>query len=154
MEEFVIRQMTEADIKAVVGIEQDSFSIPWSETSFLNEILNPHSNSKVAVIGEKIAGYVCASLIADEGHILNLSVHPDFRRKGIAKALVQETIVELREDGCRILYLEVRASNDAASRLYQGFGFRIFSMRKAYYTDPVEDAVIMYAQLNALKTNV
>ncbi len=143
MNDLIIRQMKEEDIPTVVEIEKISFTTPWSETSFHNEIYNPRSTARCAIMGQRLAGFVCASQVADEGHILDLAVHPDFRRKGIAKALVQNIIEELRENACRFLYLEVRASNDIARKFYEGIGFRVVGTRKSYYLKPEEDAIIL-----------
>ena len=147
MEGLTIRTMQESDLPSVVAIERLSFSTPWSETLFFNEIYKQRSIPKVAVIGDRIAGYICANHVADEGHILNLAVHPDFGRRGIANTLVENILEELKENACRFLYLEVRASNNAARKLYEGFGFSVVGTRKGYYTEPKEDAVIMMLRL-------
>jgi ribosomal-protein-alanine N-acetyltransferase len=135
--------MCETDIAEVLKIENMSFSTPWSEASFLNEIYKPYSLSKVAVIGDKIIGYICANRVIDECHILNLAVHPYFRRQGIAKTLVKEVQNELKENKCTYIYLEVRTSNSGARKFYEHLGFRVIGMRKNYYIMPMEDAVIM-----------
>ncbi|MBT9536695.1 MAG: ribosomal protein S18-alanine N-acetyltransferase [Nitrospirae bacterium] len=147
MEGLTIRAMRESDLPSVVAIERLSFSTPWSEILFFNEIYKQRSIPKVAVIGDRIAGYICANHVADEGHILNLAVHPDFGRRGIANTLVENILEELKENACRFLYLEVRASNNAARKLYEGFGFSVVGTRKGYYTEPKEDAVIMMLRL-------
>ena len=139
--------MQESDLPSVVAIERLSFSTPWSEILFFNEIYKQRSIPKVAVIGDRIAGYICANHVADEGHILNLAVHPDFGRRGIANTLVENILEELKENACRFLYLEVRASNNAARKLYEGFGFSVVGTRKEYYAEPKEDAVIMMLRL-------
>lgn len=143
MNDLIIRQMKEEDIPLVVEIEKISFTTPWSETSFYNEIYNPRSTVRSAIVGQRLAGFICASQVADEGHILDLAVHPDFRRKGIAKVLVKTIIEELKENACRFLYLEVRASNDIARKFYEGIGFRVVGTRKRYYLKPEEDAIIL-----------
>ncbi|MCL5023912.1 MAG: ribosomal protein S18-alanine N-acetyltransferase [Nitrospirae bacterium] len=147
MSGILIRHMTEQDIASVVAIEKASFSLPWSETSFRNELYKPRSMPRVAVEEAVVAGYVCAQTAADEGHILNLAVHPDYRRRGIAAALVAHVIAEFKERGCRFVYLEVRASNHAAKRLYEGFGFTLVGTRKSYYVVPTEDAAIMMLEI-------
>ena len=144
---LTIRTMRESDLPSVVAIERLSFSTPWSEILFFNEIYKQRSIPKVAVIGDRIAGYICANHVADEGHILNLAVHPDFGRRGIANTLVKNILEELKENACRFLYLEVRASNNAARKLYEGFGFSVVGTRKEYYGEPKEDAVIMMLRL-------
>lgn len=148
MEGLIIRELLEQDLPAVTAIENISFTTPWSEILFFNEIYKQRSIAKVAITeeagsGQRVVGYICADYVADEGHILNLAVHPDFRKKGIAKTLVENILEELKETDCRFLYLEVRASNNAARELYEGFGFKVIGTRKRYYNKPEEDAVIM-----------
>lgn len=147
MENITIRNMTETDIGEVAEIERMSFSTPWSETSFFNEMHNPRSTAKVAMAGERVIGYVCANQVADEGHILDLAVHPDFREKGVSKMLIGKILEEFGETSCRFLYLEVRESNAAAINLYTGLGFNIVGTRKEYYVNPKEDAVIMMLRM-------
>jgi len=139
--------MKEEDIAAVVAIEKTSFSLPWSETSFAKELYRPRSIPKVAVLDDTIAGYICIDYVVDEGHILNLSVHPDYRKRNIATALVEDAIEELKTKACRFIYLEVRASNYTARKLYKSFGFSVIGNRKNYYVGPVEDAVIMMLEI-------
>jgi ribosomal-protein-alanine N-acetyltransferase len=145
--EIFIHQMQASDIPEILEIESISFTTPWSETAFLKEIHNPYSIAKVAMLEYNVVGYVCVNYIIDEGHILNLAVHPDFRRRGIATALMKEILDELRERGCRLLYLEVRSSNFIARRFYESLGFWIIGIRKEYYTSPREDAVVMMLKL-------
>ncbi len=147
IEQILVREMREEDIPTIVEIERTSFSMPWSETSFLNELRKPRAVSRVAVLNGIVVGHLCAQTAADEGHILNLAVRADYRQKGIATALVENIIEELKLRACRYLYLEVRASNYAARRLYQGFGFRIVGTRKKYYVAPTEDAIIMMLEI-------
>ena len=140
---FVIGDMVTADIPAILEIEQASFTTPWSETSFFNELKKPGSFLKVAKKGGRIVGYICGAWIIDEGHVLDLAVHPEYRRLGIASALVSLSIERLKEEGCRFVFLEVRASNDYAKTMYEKFGFEVLGTRKNYYVSPAEDAVIM-----------
>ncbi|MBI5205152.1 MAG: ribosomal protein S18-alanine N-acetyltransferase [Nitrospirae bacterium] len=149
MEGLIIRELLEYDLPEVVGIENISFTTPWSEILFFNEIYKQRSIARVALIDKRVIGYICANYVADEGHILNLAVHPDFRRKGIAKILVENILEELKETDCRFLYLEVRASNNAARELYEGFGFSVVGTRKKYYNKPEEDAVVMSLRLDS-----
>lgn len=142
-----IREMFVSDIPEVLKIEHISFTTPWSETAFFKEIHNPYSITRAAVLEDNVIGYVCANYIIDEGHILNLAVHPDFRRCGIGTALMKKVLSELKERGCRLLYLEVRSSNFIARRFYESLGFRIIGTRKDYYTSPREDAVVMMLKL-------
>jgi ribosomal-protein-alanine N-acetyltransferase len=147
MDEGTIREMREEDIRQIMDIENESFSTPWTEAAFLAEIHKPYSLSRVLMIGDRLGGYLCMNLILDEGHILNLAVHPDFRRRGLATRLINEALAALKKKGCRFLYLEVRGSNIAAKQFYVQFGFRDAGLRKKYYANPVEDAVLMMRQL-------
>ncbi len=135
--------MTEEDIPDAVQIERMSCSTPWSEALFFGELKNPRSVSRAARLGRLLVGYLCANLVADEGHIHNLAVHPEFRRLGVASALIEDAISILRDGGARFIYLEVRDSNEAARQLYGRFGFEVIGMRKDYYQSPVEHAAIM-----------
>ncbi len=143
MKEIAVDLMTEGDLAEVLEIERASFTMPWSEISFFNQIKNPRSISKVARAGDRIAGYICASRIMDEGHILTFAVHPEYRKLGIASLLISDMLNYLKEEGCRFIFLEVRVSNGSARRMYEKFGFREIGTRKNYYVSPVEDAVVM-----------
>ena len=131
------------DIRAIMEIEQASFTAPWSELSFLNDMYHADSLSKVALIENRVVGYVCPRYVLNEGHLLNLAVHHDFRRRGIATELMNTVLEELKEKGCTLLYLEVRVSNLDAINFYERFGFKISSFRRKYYSSPPEDGALM-----------
>ena len=131
------------DIRAIMEIEQASFTAPWSELSFLNEMYNADSLSKVALIGNRVVGYVCSRYVLNEGHLMTLAVHVDFRRRGIATELMNSVLEELKGKGCTLLYLEVRVSNLDAIKFYERSGFKIASFRKKYYSTPSEDGALM-----------
>jgi [ribosomal protein S18]-alanine N-acetyltransferase len=147
LKEILIRDLRPEDVSAVIAIEKASFTTPWSEILFMNEIFKPRSLPKAAMIAERLVGYICGNYVLDEGHILNVTVHPDFREQGIASLLVQDMVGLLKKEGCRTIFLEVRISNEAALRMYEKAGFSRIATRKAYYTLPVEDAVLMSLQL-------
>lgn len=147
MPELIIREMREEDIPEIMDIERDSFSTPWSENSFLHEAYKKYGISKTAVFEGRVIGYICVNYVFHEAHLLNLAVHRDFRRRGVATILMDETIKELRKKGCAFIYLEVRISNIGARKFYEPFGFRIESVRKKYYTNPDEDALLMMGRL-------
>lgn len=128
-------------------IEQISFTTPWSEQDFLNETYKKNALSKVAVFEGNIIGYLCASYLHHESHILNLAAHPDFRRRGVATILMNEAIRELKKKGCVFMYLKVRPSNTVAQKFYKLFGFKVETIRKKYYGDPDEDALLMMRRL-------
>ncbi|NOZ26163.1 MAG: ribosomal protein S18-alanine N-acetyltransferase [Nitrospirae bacterium] len=147
MTKVLIRDMTVSDLAEVTAIENESFSTPWSEASFLSELDNPGSVCLVALANGSLIGYVCASCIFDEGHILNLAVRPDCRRRGVGRMLVLTVLRRLREIGCKKVFLEVRTSNTAAIGLYESIGFRMLGLRRGYYHFPKEDAVVMVLNL-------
>jgi ribosomal-protein-alanine N-acetyltransferase len=140
---LVIEDLAPDDVAEVLAIETVSYTTPWSEILFMNEIFKPGSMPKVARLGEKIIGYICSNHVLDEGHILNVTVHPEHRRQGIAAGLVKHMLGILGEKGCRVVFLEVRISNEAALGMYGKTGFRAIATRKRYYTSPDEDAVVM-----------
>ena len=140
---LVISPMSAEDIGRVHDIEVASFTVPWSETLFLAEVGNALSRPMVAHCGDTIAGYLCASLVIDEGHILDLAVHPSFRGQGIARRLMDETLEHLKRKGCRSVFLEVRASHEAVIRFYEKCGFSVLQRRMCYYVSPIDDAAIM-----------
>jgi ribosomal-protein-alanine N-acetyltransferase len=143
---FIGDMLTE-DLPSVLEIERMSFTTPWSEISFFNELKNPRSIVRAARKAGRIIGYVCANRVLDEGHILDLAVHPEFRRLGIASALVSRVIEDLRSECCRFIFLEVRASNGSAAELYRKFGFEETGIRKNYYISPEEDGLMMVLRL-------
>ncbi len=147
MRSVILERLNRGHLEEVMAIERASFSTPWSENSFHNELYNPNSIAYAAIFDSDVIGYICVRLIMDEGHILNLAVRPDMRRQGIAKAMVNKAIGEMKEKGCLFIFLEVRTSNYAAKRLYEGLDFKIVGTRKSYYEMPREDAVVMMLEL-------
>jgi [ribosomal protein S18]-alanine N-acetyltransferase len=147
MDELIIREMKHKDVPSVLEIERLLFGTPWSEDSFLNEIYKKYAISRVAVIDENIVGYICTNYIQHEAHILNLAVHEDFQRRRIATLLMNEALKELKKKDCVFIYLEVRASNTGAKKFYGLFGFEVIDVRKKYYINPKEDALVMMGRL-------
>jgi ribosomal-protein-alanine N-acetyltransferase len=145
---FQIRPATPADVTALVAIERASFSDPWSAHDF-RECIVAKVAALVAVRGTEVTGYVVAHAAADEGEILNLAVGAAHQRRGVARALVRDTLVELAARGARTVYLEVRESNAAARRLYEGLGFVVHARRAHYYRRPVESALVLKAAIPA-----
>ncbi|MDD4565635.1 MAG: ribosomal protein S18-alanine N-acetyltransferase [Eubacteriales bacterium] len=143
--DLIIRQAEEKDIKPMADIDIMCFSAPWSEKSFEQEIKNNHlAFYIVAESGRKIVGYAGLWLIDSEGHITNVAVHPEFRRKRIGEALISVLLAHTIKNGALSHTLEVRASNEAAISLYIKFGFEPAGIRKSYYEDNGEDAIIMW----------
>ena len=147
MDKLIIRDMREDDITQVMEIEKISFSTPWTEYMFLGELYRKNAFQRVAVFAEKIIGYICVNYVLHESHIPNLAVDPDFRRRGVASGLMNDAIRELKKKGCVFMYLEVRASNVGAQKFYEIFDFVIQGVRKKYYGNPDEDALIMVGRV-------
>ena len=138
-----LHMMTEAHVAQVAELERICFSDPWSEKSVASELNNPLSLWLVATDGETVAGYVGSQSVAGEADMMNVAVHPDYRRQGIARLLVERLVTALKEMGVHSLTLEVRASNAPAIRLYEGLGFSQVGLRPNYYRNPKEDAYIL-----------
>ena len=139
--------MTEAHVAAIAEMEKLCFSDPWSENSIRYELTNPLSYWLVALEEDRVAGYVGSQTVLDGADMMNIAVHPDFRRRGLAEALVSRLVAELRERGVLCLTLEVRVSNDPAICLYEKLGFSQVGRRPNYYRKPKEDALILRKEL-------
>lgn len=143
---ITIQPMTSADLDEVMPIEAASYTIPWNRPMFEAELHgNRFARLFVARDSEQntLLGYVCFWMVFDELHLINLSVHPDRRRMGIGEDLARWTLSWAKENGARLATLEVRASNEAAKRLYEKLGFKVVAVRHGYYHEPKEDAIIM-----------
>ena len=138
-----LQVMTDAHVAQVAQLEKLCFSDPWSENSVASELKNPLSLWLVALDGDTIAGYVGSQSVLDEADMMNVAVHPDYRRKGIARQLVTELVAALAKKGVHSLALEVRASNAPAIALYEQLGFQQVGRRPNYYRNPKEDALIL-----------
>ena len=136
--------MTADHVVSVAELEKICFGTEaWSEKSVASELTNALSLWLVAMEEDKVAGYVGSQTVMDETDMMNVAVHPDHRRKGIAEALVLSLAEALKEKGSHCLTLEVRASNAPAIGLYEKLGFQQIGLRKNYYHNPKEDALIL-----------
>ncbi len=137
--------MRAADIDAVMEIERVSFPTPWARRLFEEEIGRPISTPLVAESepGERLLGYAILWTAAEESHLLNIAVHPDERGRGVGRALLAECIRRSAAAGAQAIYLEVRQSNRIAIRMYEREGFTFVGIRKGYYTDTREDAIVL-----------
>lgn len=147
-ENLNIRSMEYNDLDAVLDLEQKCFDIPWTRGMFEDELFNPNAIYFVAEDRGKVCGYAGMWKIIDEGHVTNLAVHPDHRGKGFGKKLIQSLISYSKDNGINAITLEVRVSNIAAISLYESFGFARAGIRRQYYADNNEDALIMWLYLN------
>ena len=154
--EAVIDRMTEHDLLQVVAIEEGSGLSPWGWEAYYGELqARGHSIMLVARMSQPldhdgclIAGFIVAHGIADEIHINNFAVRPDFRRRGIGQSLLAAALAWAREKKASRAVLEVRAGNRAAQSLYETCGFAVVGRRRRYYKSPVEDALLMTAALD------
>lgn len=143
-----ITTMCPEHVAQVAELEALCFADPWSQRSVASELNNPLSLWLVALEGERLAGYVGSQTVLDETDMMNIAVHPDFRRRGLAQELITALIVALKEKGSRCLTLEVRASNAPAKGLYEKMGFQQVGLRKNYYRNPREDGCILRKEWN------
>ena len=130
---MMIVRMNESHVCAVAELEKLCFSDPWSENSVASELKNKLALWLVAEEEERVAGYIGSQTCGDESDVMNVAVHPDFRRRGIAEALVNGLVEELKAIGSHSLTLEVRASNVPAISLYEKLGFSEVGRRKNVY---------------------
>ena len=140
---MIIVKMNESHVSQVAELEKICFSDPWSENSVASELNNKLAFWLVAEEEGRLAGYVGSQTVCNETDMMNVAVHPDFRRRGIAEALVNALVEELKAMESHCLTLEVRASNAPAIALYEKLGFAEIGRRKNYYRNPREDALIL-----------
>lgn len=142
-----ITTMTAAHVAQIAEIETLCFSDPWSENSIASELDNRLSHWLVALDGGTVSGYIGSQSVLDTADIMNVAVHPDYRRQGIGEKLMLALTEQLRENGILFLMLEVRQSNAPAIALYEKLGFLQVGLRRNYYRNPKEDALIMRKEL-------
>jgi len=143
----ILRRMNAGDVDGVCLIEERVFPSPWSRQSFVEEM---HNDLAVYIVAEsqgRIAGYIGAWHVLDEGHITNLAVDTHWRRQGLGRRLLETMETLLRKEGIERITLEVRVSNDSALSLYRRQGYRERGLRKRYYQDNGEDAYIMWKHM-------
>ena len=146
---LAIQRLDLVDVDAIDEIEQRSMPAPWSRMMFVSEIAKPTSICLGAFVDDKLIAYVIVSRYVDAWHVMNLVVAPEHRRQGIAKRLLHAVFEAAGDDDTRGFTLEVRVSNDAAIDLYENLGFRGQGVRRGYYTDNREDALIMWREPNS-----
>lgn len=140
-----LRKLELADLEAIERIERASYPAPWSRSMFASELAKPSSLSLAAVTDDgDLVGYLVLSRYVDAWHVMNIAVDTAWRRQGIASALLERLLADTSGDSERGHTLEVRVSNLAAIRLYERFGFRSRGIRRGYYTDNREDALVMW----------
>lgn len=149
MSDIIIRKATEEDISKIAQLDILCFSSPWSESAFEHEI--KENSLAFYIVAEiestgQIIGYAGLWIINDEGHITNVAVDPKYRRKKLGFSIVKVLTSEAEKAGAKSFTLEVRLSNLGAIEMYEKSGFIKIGVRKGYYTDNNEDALIMWTE--------
>lgn len=140
--------MTVDDLNDVMEVEVNSFTVPWSREAFFNELTkNQFAQYLVVEVDQKVVGYCGVWIIVDEAHITNIALLPEYRGMKLGEALMAKVMELAREMGALRMTLEVRVSNNRAQNLYRKFGFEEGAIRKQYYTDNMEDALVMWVNL-------
>ena len=139
-----MRKLELHDLNDIERIERESYPTPWSRSMFAGELTKVSSISLGAFEDERLVGYVIVSRYVDAWHVMNIAVHPQQRSRGVASALLERLFETTANDVRRGYTLEVRVSNERAIRLYERYGFKRRGVRRGYYTDNREDALIMW----------
>jgi ribosomal-protein-alanine N-acetyltransferase len=139
-----IRTLALGDLDAIEAIEKRAYRTPWSRSMFASELAKPTSICLGAFEGERLMGYTINSRYVDAWHVMNVAVDPEYQRRGIASQLLERLFELTAGDERRGYTLEVRVSNQDAIRLYEKLGFEPRGIRRGYYTDNREDALIMW----------
>ena len=148
-----VAPMTEHDLLEVVEIEETTGLSQWGWDAYRAELARPEAvmlvarRSRADVSGRRLDGYIAARISADELHINNIGVRPDFQRQGVGRALLCAALDIASARGARLAVLEVRAGNTAARAMYERVGFKVVGERRSYYRQPVEDALVMTMRL-------
>ncbi|MDP4086563.1 MAG: ribosomal protein S18-alanine N-acetyltransferase [Bacillota bacterium] len=145
---LTFRLMEEKDIDQILEIEHVSFATPWSRDAFYHELYsNQFAIYILLEIEEKVIGYCGVWVVADEAHVTNVAILPEYRGKKLGEALMNKLVEVVIEKGAKTMTLEVRVSNVIAQSLYRKFGFQNGGIRKRYYSDNQEDALVMWVRL-------
>lgn len=147
--EVVIRKMTVEDVEQVFEIEKLSFTLPWTKDSFYYEMTTNESAYYVVAETERgVVGYCGMWLVLDEAHITNIAILPEERGKKLGERLMRAAMEAAKSQGAVLMTLEARVSNEPALNLYRKLGFKNGGIRKRYYTDNFEDAIVMWVNFN------
>lgn len=142
------REMVASDIDAVVQIEEACFSSPWKRTMFEEDLNNPYATYLVMEDEGTIIGYVGTWIVFEDAQITNIAVLPMYRGQGLGETLLKQLLQCLRERHVKVVSLEVRVSNKIAQNLYRKIGFQNGGIRKGYYQDNHEDALVMWVNID------
>jgi ribosomal-protein-alanine N-acetyltransferase len=140
--------MLEVDLEQVTAIEKASMPSPWSRELFEEELRRPLARYFVVEVEGRVAGYMGYWQAPEEAHIINLAIGPDFRRRGLGREMIERCVDFAAKSGAKLATLEVREGNQAAQALYEKCRFRSIAIRKQYYSDNLEDAIVMIRELS------
>ncbi len=140
---WVVQEVTEADLPDILALEQRAFPVPWHLDSYESALDRPSRIFLALRDGGRLVAYALSWLVVDEVHILKVATEQDYRRRGLASLLLEETLYRAAQQQPVTAWLEVRPSNSAARALYASLGFREVYVRKRYYTDNGEDAIVL-----------
>ncbi len=143
----VIRLMSDADVDRICALEKEIFPDPWPRSAFVEQLDLDGWGTIVAELNGVVVGYACYMMVANESHLTNIAVDPIWRRKSVAKTLLEHILQIVVANACDILLLEVRPSNTEARAFYERYGFKELYRRRNYYRRPVEDALVMVRHL-------
>lgn len=147
-ESITFRLMKEQDIDDVLKVEHESFSVPWSREAFYNEITKNQFAAYIVIEENgQVIGYSGTWVVTDEAHVTNVAILPQYRGRKLGEAMMKKLMEIASELGAKTMTLEVRLSNEVARKLYRKLGFQDGGIRKNYYTDNQEDALIMWVNL-------
>ncbi len=144
---ITIRPMRPADLPVLMALEQICFSDPWPRDAFESVFEEANWHGIVALHQKEIIAYACWLMGVGELHLANIAVHPDYRRKSVARRLLRRILYHARQSGCEMILLEVRPSNTAARLFYEREGFTVMYERPGYYQHPREKALVMVRRL-------
>jgi ribosomal-protein-alanine acetyltransferase len=145
---LLVRKAIQEDIPGILKIDATSFPTCWKSETYANELAQDRSIFLVSCADDQITGFSLAWTVLDELHLLKVAVDPELRRRGIGRELIRQTLSVALDRGCILAYLEVRMNNQAAKMMYRGFGFSPLGIRKGYYSDTGEDALLLTAKLD------
>lgn len=145
------RKASHADITPILEIERNAFTTPWHEETFRSLQEREEVDLIAAILEEKVVGYAVLWSTLDEGELANIAVAADYRGKGIGGELLRQVVEAAEKRGVRRVFLEVRASNTSAAKLYERYSFQQIGIRRGYYQNPVEDARVLVKELSMEK---
>ena len=149
-----IRAMARGDVRTVVRMEKQIFPDPWSSAAFKEQLDTAGWGAIVAEFDGRIIGYACYYMVSGESHLTNIAVEEKYRRKSVAKRLLENILQVVKGYNCEYIFLEVRPSNHAAISFYEKHGFEILYRRPNYYRKPAEDAVVMGRYLGSIERDL